>query len=127
MPFVRWDVGVEQGGQVSPFYDPMIGKVIVWGATRTQAIERMAHALAHTQIHGVKTNLQFLEQLVQAQRFRDDSHDTGFIEREPLPALAADSQLPGDVEALLLAKAPVAESTGQSHEGGSRWKRHHRS
>jgi acetyl/propionyl-CoA carboxylase alpha subunit len=125
MPFVRWDVGVDQGGQVTPFFDPMIAKLVVWGSTRAQALARLGHALDHAVVHGAKTNLSFLRELVRAPRFVADSHDTGWLEREFLRDLPAAPQPASAAQASLLREAaPTATSNPQSEL--LRWKLHHR-
>ncbi len=78
---VRVDTGVIQGDEVSSFYDPMIAKLIVWDETRDRAIARMNRALDDYRIGGLKTNLGFLTNLVNAQPFKDVELDTGFIEK----------------------------------------------
>ena len=76
---VRLDTGVTSGDEISVYYDPMIAKLITWGADRDEAIRRMQGALAETEVIGVKTNLGFLQQLVRHQAFIDGETDTGFI------------------------------------------------
>jgi acetyl/propionyl-CoA carboxylase alpha subunit len=78
---VRIDSGVREGDAISPFYDPMIAKLIVWGADRKQALARMAQALAQYQIVGLATNIAFLKRLVEGQAFATADLDTGLIER----------------------------------------------
>jgi 3-methylcrotonyl-CoA carboxylase alpha subunit len=78
---VRIDSGVRAGDAISPFYDPMIAKLIVWGADRKQALARMAQALAQYQIVGLATNIAFLKRLVEGQAFAGADLDTGLIER----------------------------------------------
>src|SRR5262245_54966374 len=78
---VRVDTGITAGDEVSPFYDPMVAKVIAHGATRDQALDRLGLALASTVVAGPHTNLAFLAALTQAQEFRQGRHDTGFIDR----------------------------------------------
>ncbi|WP_332875826.1 acetyl/propionyl/methylcrotonyl-CoA carboxylase subunit alpha [Massilia sp. S19_KUP03_FR1] len=78
---VRIDSGVREGDAISPFYDPMIAKLIVWGADRTQALARMGQALAEFQIVGLATNIAFLKRLVEGQAFSSADLDTGLIER----------------------------------------------
>ena len=78
---VRIDSGVRTGDAISPFYDPMIAKLIVWGADRTQALARMSQALAEFQIVGLATNIAFLKRLVEGQAFASADLDTGLIER----------------------------------------------
>jgi 3-methylcrotonyl-CoA carboxylase alpha subunit len=78
---VRIDSGVREGDAISPFYDPMIAKLIVWGADRTQALARMSRALAEFQIVGLATNIAFLKRLVESAAFAQADLDTGLIER----------------------------------------------
>lgn len=91
----RIDSGVEQGATVSPFYDPMIGKVIAHGATRDEALDRLSAALATTTITGPKTNLSFLKALADHPDFRAGRFDTGFIDQR-LEALGATKRPPTD-------------------------------
>lgn len=78
---VRVDTGVLEGDDVSIHYDPMIAKLIVWGANRSEAINRMVQALEQYRISGVITNIRFLHALVDAKPFRNEELDTGFIEK----------------------------------------------
>jgi 3-methylcrotonyl-CoA carboxylase alpha subunit len=78
---LRVDAGVEAGSEVTPFYDPMIAKLIAHGATRGQALDRLASALEGTIAAGPRTNLAFLAALCRAPRFRQGEFDTGFIDR----------------------------------------------
>ncbi|MRV70902.1 acetyl-CoA carboxylase biotin carboxylase subunit [Duganella sp. FT92W] len=78
---VRIDAGVREGDAISPFYDPMIAKLIVWGADRKQALARMAQALSQYQIVGLASNIAFLNRLVQGEAFATADLDTGLIER----------------------------------------------
>ncbi|MCE1236784.1 MAG: acetyl/propionyl/methylcrotonyl-CoA carboxylase subunit alpha [Hyphomicrobiales bacterium] len=79
---VRIDAGVREGDEISRHYDPMIAKLIAHGATRDEALDRLAAALRATELDGPATNLGFLERLVDHPGFRADAHDTGFIARE---------------------------------------------
>jgi 3-methylcrotonyl-CoA carboxylase alpha subunit len=85
---VRIDTGVTAGAEVRPFYDPMIAKLIAHGATREQALDRLAIALDRTVAAGPRTNLKFLAALVRAPEFRQGRFDTDFIDRN-LAALGA--------------------------------------
>jgi 3-methylcrotonyl-CoA carboxylase alpha subunit len=79
---VRIDTGVEQGDTITPFYDPMIAKLIVRDETRDRALRRLSGALAEYQIVGVANNVEFLCHLVSSPSFRDARLDTELIERE---------------------------------------------
>ena len=78
---LRVDAGVEAGDEVTPFYDPMIAKLIAHGATRDQALDRLADALEGTIALGPRSNLGFLAALARAPGFRGGDFDTGFIDR----------------------------------------------
>jgi 3-methylcrotonyl-CoA carboxylase alpha subunit len=78
---VRIDSGVREGDAISPFYDPMIAKLIVWGADRNQALARMSQALAEFQLVGLASNIAFLKRLVEGAAFSSADLDTGLIER----------------------------------------------
>ena len=79
---VRVDSGVREGDTISPYYDSMIAKLIVHGATREQALARMDDALAKTHIVGLNTNVQFLRYVVRSDSFAQANLDTGLIPRE---------------------------------------------
>src|SRR5246127_3139671 len=79
---VRVDTGVEQGDEITPYYDPMIAKLIVWGADRKQALARMRRALAQYRVVGVSNNINFLSRLVALPSFANAELHTGVIERE---------------------------------------------
>lgn len=78
---VRVDTGVVQGDEVSPYYDPMIAKLVVWGETRDAALLKLASALRDYRINGVTTNLNFLYDLATHSAFKCAELDTGFIEK----------------------------------------------
>lgn len=79
---VRMDSGVGAGDRISPFYDPMIAKLIVHGHTRAEALARMDAALAQTHISGIATNVQFLRHVVATPAFASAALDTALIARE---------------------------------------------
>jgi 3-methylcrotonyl-CoA carboxylase alpha subunit len=85
---IRVDSGVAAGDTVTPYYDPMIAKVIAHAATREQALDRLAAALDRTLVAGARSNAGFLAALLRAEDFRAGHFDTGFIERH-LAALGA--------------------------------------
>jgi 3-methylcrotonyl-CoA carboxylase alpha subunit len=107
---VRVDSGIEVGGEVTPFYDPMIAKLIAQGPTRAAAIDRIAEALDRTLIAGVRSNVAFLGALSRAHEFRDGKVDTGFIDRN-LAALGAVPHGPDRAAAALGAARLLAGET----------------
>jgi 3-methylcrotonyl-CoA carboxylase alpha subunit len=80
-PGRRVDSGVTEGDEVSPFYDPMLGKLIAWGEDREQARLRLLAMLDEFAIGGVRTNLAFLRRIIAHPAFADARLDTGFIGR----------------------------------------------
>ena len=79
---VRNDTGVEEGGEISMYYDPMIAKLCTWSLTREAAIDDMSRALDQFDLHGVGNNLQFLSAIMKHERFRSGDISTAFIEEE---------------------------------------------
>jgi propionyl-CoA carboxylase alpha chain len=78
----RIDDGVEEGGEVSMFYDPMIAKLVTWAPTREAAIDRQIEALDSFVVEGIGHNVDFLSALMQHPRFREGRLTTGFIAEE---------------------------------------------
>jgi 3-methylcrotonyl-CoA carboxylase alpha subunit len=78
---VRVDAGVEAGGEITPWYDPMIAKLIVHGTDRTAALARLAQALREVEVAGVTANVGFLQRVAGCRAFRDAQLDTGLIDR----------------------------------------------
>ena len=78
---VRVDAGVEAGAEITPWYDPMIAKLIVHGADRAAALARLRQALAQVEIAGPKTNVAFLRRIAASRAFTAAELDTGLIER----------------------------------------------
>jgi acetyl/propionyl-CoA carboxylase alpha subunit len=74
------DSGIYPGFEITPFYDPMIAKLIVWGETRGQAILRMRRALEEYRIVGVRTNIPFHQSMMDSPRYMAGQYDTRFIE-----------------------------------------------
>lgn len=79
-PGVRVDTGVYPGFEISPYYDSLISKLIVWGETRAEAILRMRRALEEYKIVGVRTNIPFHQNLMDSHRFMGGQYDTRFVE-----------------------------------------------
>jgi 3-methylcrotonyl-CoA carboxylase alpha subunit len=82
-PFVRVDTGVRQGDTITPFYDSMIAKLIVWDIDRPAALRRLSRALAEYALVGPHTNLNLLRQAVGHPAFAEGGVDTGFIGNHP--------------------------------------------
>jgi acetyl-CoA carboxylase biotin carboxylase subunit len=79
-PGVRIDTGVYPGFEISPYYDSLISKLIVWGENRAEAILRMRRALEEYRLVGVRTNIPFQQNLIESPRFMAGQFDTRFIE-----------------------------------------------
>ena len=79
---VRVDAGVEEGGEVSIFYDPMIAKLVTWGATRDEAADLQIAALDRFELEGLGHNIDFVSAIMQHPRFRSGELTTGFIAEE---------------------------------------------
>jgi 3-methylcrotonyl-CoA carboxylase alpha subunit len=79
---VREDAGVSEGDVISPFYDPMIAKLVAHAPTRLAAIELLSDACHATDIYPVRTNAAFLRRALDDDDFRDGRIDTGFVERK---------------------------------------------
>jgi 3-methylcrotonyl-CoA carboxylase alpha subunit len=111
----RVDSGVRQGDVVTPFYDPMLAKLVVWGEHRKAAIGRLRRALADTAVLGLATNLGFLARLAAHPAFAAGEIDTGFIERHRAallspPRPAPDAALAASALVRLAARAAAARA-----------------
>jgi len=120
---VRVDTGVEQGDAITPFYDPMIAKLIVHASDRSGALARMREALARYRIVGVANNVEFLGRLVATPSFANADLDTALIEREH-DRLFPPASLPPDDVWLLAALAEVerdAAAAARAADAASPW------
>lgn len=79
---VRTDSALYSGAEISPYYDSMAAKIIVWGATRLQAVRKMRRALSETIVRGPKTTLQLAHLIMYNRRFLRGKYNTSFIENE---------------------------------------------
>jgi len=79
-PGVRVDTGVYPGFEISPYYDSLISKLIVWGETRAEAVLRMRRSLEEYKLVGVRTNIPFHQSLMDSHRFMGGQFDTRFVE-----------------------------------------------
>lgn len=89
---VRIDTGVRQGSSVSMHYDPMIAKLITWGKDRDEAIWRLKHALKQYYVGGVKTNIPFLQSIIQHPKFSSANIRTDFLDQEKITLPAIDQE-----------------------------------
>ncbi|CAM3546282.1 acetyl/propionyl/methylcrotonyl-CoA carboxylase subunit alpha [Parendozoicomonas haliclonae] len=117
---VRVDDGIVSGQEVTPFYDPMLAKVIAWGADREEARRRLIRAVEDSQLTGVHTNKHWLASILKHQNFAEGEATTAFLEHfgqeESLQAVPADLGLLG-LAGLLLRNPQAANnwrSTGSS-------------
>jgi len=127
---IRVDAGVETGDEIGTRYDPMIAKLVAVGADRSEALDRLAVALAQTEVQGVRTNLPFLRWLVAHPVFRAGEATTAFlVEHPPLsapPAPPPGGPWAGSFRLNLPASAPAAaprepaDGTDPGHGGGGR-------
>lgn len=128
-PGVRVDDGYEEGMDIPIFYDPMIAKLVVHGATRDEAIDRLCRAVDEYYIRGIKTTLGFGKWAVQTEPFRKGTFDTGFISKYFKPEyLIQDDEDIDKVAALLSAftwekeKKPLTNTTMATNGTASNWK-----
>jgi len=80
-PGIRDDGGVYEGWEVPIYYDPMISKLVAWGATRGEAIARLQRALGEYHIGGIRTTIPFFKAVLQDDEFRRGEIDTAFVTR----------------------------------------------
>ncbi|GJD49287.1 Acetyl-/propionyl-coenzyme A carboxylase alpha chain [Methylobacterium crusticola] len=112
---IRIDTGVRAGDSVTPYYDPMIAKVIAHGASRDEALDRLAGALGRTLVAGPRSNVAFLKALAEAPEFRAGRFDTGFIDRDLAALTGAGASHDAEVRrgvAALVARARPAPGPG---------------
>ncbi|WP_186013502.1 acetyl/propionyl/methylcrotonyl-CoA carboxylase subunit alpha [Burkholderia gladioli] len=118
---VRVDSGVREGDAITPFYDPMIAKLIVHGADRAEALKRMARALRDCEAVGLSTNVAFLQRIVASEPFATADLDTGLIERNHETLFAARPLAPVAVAlacAALLAREGATAASADKGKGG---------
>ena len=130
-PGVRCDVGVRPGGSVPIHYDPLIGKIVVWGETRAHALARSARALGECTLSGIPTTLLFHRWLLEQPAFLAGHYDTAYLASEfrgiTRPSDARDQE-DAAVLAALFAQAGVRPPSaagppaGNGDESASRWR-----
>ena len=112
----RVDSGVRQGDAISPFYDPMLAKLIAWGENREEARLRLLSMLDQTSVGGFKTNLAFLQRVLAHPAFAAAELDTGFIARHQEKLLPAVTELPGEFWQLAAEAWLHSEAPRRSHD-----------
>ena len=121
-PGRRVDSGVEEGDEISPFYDPMLGKLIAWGENREQARLRLLSMLDEFAIGGLKTNISFLRRIVGHPAFAAAELDTGFIPRYQEQLLPAPIELSDEFwQAAAQAFAQSQPNTVRDDDRSSPW------
>jgi 3-methylcrotonyl-CoA carboxylase alpha subunit len=116
----RVDSGFGEGDTVSPFYDSMIAKLIVWGSDRAQALARLDAALRDTHLMGLATNVAFLRRVVNSRAFATADLDTALIERERQALFEAPPMAPELAAAGVAAHVLAHEA---ALEGADPWSR----
>ncbi|MET4577513.1 acetyl/propionyl/methylcrotonyl-CoA carboxylase subunit alpha [Ottowia thiooxydans] len=117
---VRVDDGVREGDVISPFYDSMIAKLIVWGETRQEALAKLDAALAATHIAGLQTNVQFLRHVLASESFSQAKLDTALIQRESDQLFKQDKLGAQMVVAAAVAQTVLSERQAETHDPFSR-------
>ena len=107
-PGVRWDGGIEAGSEVGLFYDPMLAKLIVWGATREQAVARMHRALRELVVDGIETSREFHLRVMEDAAFRAGAIDIQWLERR-LPSLLGAAPADHELRDAAIAAALIAD------------------
>jgi acetyl/propionyl-CoA carboxylase alpha subunit len=118
-PGVRVDTGVFPGFEITPYYDPMISKLICYGNTRGEAVLRMRRALEEYRIAGVRTNIPFHQHMMDSHRFLSGQFDTKFVEER---FSMSSREAPHALEAAILAALAAHEQSqraGQIVESGT--------
>jgi len=126
-PGVRLDSGIYAGSEITPYYDSMLAKLVVWGSNRPQAIRRLSRALSEYRIMGLRTNLPFHQKLVDSHHFISGKFDTGFVEHYFNPAVDPETLDPetAAIIATLVAhqdRQQAAQIIASSERDTSNWK-----
>ena len=109
----RIETGVREGDEISPWYDPMIAKIVCHGSTRNAARQKLLAALEDTEVAGTTTNIGFLEALMRDDDFASGNVDTGLIGRKPhLVELTRTVPTTALALAVVVAAAPDGSATG---------------
>jgi len=126
---VRVESGIYEGFVISPYYDSLIAKLVVWGETRGEALLRMRRALEEYRVMGVHSNIPFHQQILNDTRFIGGQIDTTFLESR---FSMAEEDDPNDLEVAAIAAVLLAHrqrqrtltmSRLQNEQSQSNWKR----
>ena len=122
-PGIRVDSGVEEGGEVSVFYDPMLAKLVVHGEHREAARQRMVAALKRFAVLGIRTNIPFLVRVLESPAFADGTIDTAFLDREAawLPTPMSRDALEAAVVAAAAHDESLAGPAAGASPSGAEW------
>ncbi|MFT5193501.1 MAG: 3-methylcrotonyl-CoA carboxylase alpha subunit [Candidatus Promineifilaceae bacterium] len=126
MPNVRTDAGIATGEAVTPYYDPMLAKVIVFGSTRAEAIDRMILALKQTIILGLTTNIPYMLDILQEEDFRKGETTTNYLAEhfdgwKPSLTLTEDDLLAIAAVELLSTGQKTAAGSGEAKQSFDPW------
>jgi acetyl-CoA carboxylase biotin carboxylase subunit len=114
-PGVRWDGGIQAGAEIGLFYDPLLGKLIVWGETRDRAIRRMRRALDEMVIVGIPTSQPFHRAVLDDPEFLSGKYDIGYVDRHAA-RIAAAGPTDAEFEAIAIATAMAEDGIrGAAH------------
>lgn len=86
-PGIRHECAIESGMEITPFYDPMIAKLIAWGKDRDEACKRLLYALRNYKIDGIKTNIPMLVEIISHEQFLKGYPTVSFVENYYLPVI----------------------------------------
>jgi len=115
-PGVRWDGGIESGSEIGLYYDPMLGKLIVWGPDRAQAITRMRRALVDLTILGIDTSRDFHVRMMDDEEFQSGAIDIQWLERR-LESILARRPADATIQVAAIAGALLAERDRSARSG----------
>lgn len=118
-PHIRIDSGVEEGGEISPHYDSMIAKVIVWGETREVARKRLIYALKETVLMGIKSNQSFLIDILESEFFIEGETYTTTVESTTWEAPDIPVEIKEYIEEL---PSEINKGSSATTTGYSSWK-----
>jgi acetyl/propionyl-CoA carboxylase alpha subunit len=131
-PGIRVDSGIYAGLDVSPYYDSLLGKLIAWGNTREEAIQRMRRALEEYRIIGIPTSIPFHKGVMHTPAFMQGTYDTSFLDEGLLRSMWDDGQMSHEASEAVAAIAAVllhhergGHRTGQSRSASSPELRNH--